>query len=64
MLLAFFAQFVGACAVAGLVCLVGAVEAGAALAGFLARKVAQAVIFGFCVVGGVVEGCAGVLVAT
>jgi hypothetical protein len=55
-LLAFFRQRVGARPVAGLVGLVRFVEARAALAGFLTRKVTEPVVFGFCVGGGVVEG--------
>lgn len=56
-MLALFAQLFGARAVARLVGLVCAVEAGGALGGFLPGEVAKAVILGFCVIGGVVEGC-------
>ena len=54
-LLAFFRQVVGARAVARLVGLVCAVEALGAFRGFLAREVAQAVVFGLGVGGRVVE---------
>jgi hypothetical protein len=56
-LLAFFRELVGARAVAGFVGLVCAIEAGAAFAGFLTREVAETVVFGFRVGGGVVESC-------
>jgi hypothetical protein len=54
--LALLRELVGARAIAGLVGLVRAVEAGGALGRFLARKVTEAVVFCFCVGGGVVEG--------
>jgi hypothetical protein len=56
-LLAFLGEIVGAAPIAGLVGLVRAVEARTAFAGFLAREATEAVVFGFSVRGGVVEGC-------
>jgi hypothetical protein len=61
-LLALFGERVCAPAVARLVGLVGAVEAGAALCCFLAREVAEAIIFRLRVGGGVVEGWKAALV--
>jgi hypothetical protein len=46
---------VGARAIAGLVGLVGAVEAGAALCSFLACEITEAVVFCFGIAVGVVE---------
>jgi hypothetical protein len=56
MALPFFAEFVGARTVARFVRLVRAVETGGALCSFLTSKIAKAIVFGFGVVGGVVEG--------
>lgn len=61
MLFAFFAEIMGAATVAGFVGLVRAVEAGRAFGGFLAGEVAQAVIFGFGIGGGVVKVCGRVV---
>jgi hypothetical protein len=60
MLLAFLAEVVCARTVARLIRLVGAIEARTALRSFLAREIAQTVVFGFRVVIGMIEGCAGV----
>jgi hypothetical protein len=60
MLLAFLAEVVCASAIARLIRLMGAIKAGTALRGFLTREIAQAVVFGFRVVIGMIEGCAGV----
>jgi hypothetical protein len=60
MLLAFLAEVVCASAVARLIRLVGAIEARTALRSFLTREIAQAVVFGFSVVIGMIEGCAGI----
>lgn len=56
MLLALFAEIMGARTVAGFVRLVRAVETCGAFGGFLAREIAEAVILGFGVRGGVIEG--------
>ena len=45
----------GARTVAGLVSLVGTIEAGAALCGFLACEITEAVVFCFGIAVGVVE---------
>ena len=50
----FFRELVGARAIAGFVGLVRAVEARRSFGGFLSRKIAEAVILGFCVGGAVV----------
>jgi hypothetical protein len=55
-LFAFLRELVRPRAIAGLVGLVRFVEAGTSFAGFLAREVAEAVIFGLCVGGRVVQG--------
>jgi hypothetical protein len=60
MLLAFLAEVVCASAIARLIRLVGAIEARTALRSFLTREIAQAVVFGFRVVIGMIEGCAGI----
>lgn len=54
-LLPLLRQVVSACAVAGLVSLVGSIEAGTTFRCFLTSKVAETVIFGFGIAVGVVE---------
>ena len=51
---AFFGQLVGSRSIAGLVGLVGFVETGGSLSGFLARKISETVVLGFGIGGGVV----------
>lgn len=57
--LSFIGELFCCCAVAGIVGLFGAFEAGAAFGGFLTGEVAEAVVFLFGFVGGVVVECWG-----
>jgi hypothetical protein len=56
MFLSLFGEGMGLGAVAGRIGFVRAVEAGGAKGGFLAGEAAEAVVLGFGVGGGVVEG--------
>lgn len=55
MLFSFFRKLVGACAVTRFVGLMGTVKAGASLCSFLAREIAETVVFSFGIAVGVVE---------